>query len=177
MLRVKDNTPFFSKPYTVPIHYRDKVEKEINKLLKLDIIRPSQSNYISPMLVVPKKKDDIRLVLDGRKLNEKLMDDYQSPPSVDEILLRCTKKPFLSSLDLTSSYWPIGFSEESKQYTAFMILNRVFEFNVSAFGIKTSSAALIRTFGGVTADLQNFLLTFDDDVHVRSDTFEEHVKI
>ena len=145
-------------------------------MLKLGIIRPSQSNYISPMLVVPKKNGDVRLCLDGRKLNEKLMDDYESPPTVEEILLRCTQKPFMSSLDLTSSYWQIGLSEESKQYTAFMILNCVLEFNVSAFGIKTSSAALIRAFGGVTADLQHFLLTFVDDAHARSDTFEEHVK-
>ena len=49
VLRIKDNIPFFSKPYTVPFHYRDKVEKEINKMLKLGIIRPSQSNYISPV--------------------------------------------------------------------------------------------------------------------------------
>ena len=27
------------------------------------------------------------------------MDDYESPPTVDEILLSCTKKPFMSSLD------------------------------------------------------------------------------
>ena len=112
------------------------------------------------MLVVPKKNGDVRLSLDWRKLNEKLMDDYESPPTVEEILLRCTKKPFMSSLDLKSSYWQIGLSEESKQYTAFMILTRVLEFNVSAFGIKTSSAALIRAFGGVTADLQHFLLTY-----------------
>ena len=57
-----------------------------------------------------------------------------------------------------------------------MILNRVLEFNVSAFEIKTSSAALIRAFGAVTADLQDFLLTFVDNVHARSDTFEEHLK-
>ena len=135
---MKDNTLFFSKPCPAPIHYREKVEKEINKMLKLGIIRPSQSNYISPMLVVPKKNGDIRLCLDGRKLNEKLMDDYESPPTVDEILLRCTKKPFMPSLDLTSSYWQIGLSEESKKYTAFMISNRVLEFNVSAFEIKTN---------------------------------------
>ena len=57
------------------------------------------------MLVVPKKNGYIQLCLDGQKLNEKLMDGYESPPTVDEILLRCTKKPFMSSLDLTSSYW------------------------------------------------------------------------
>ena len=82
----------------------------------------------------------------------------------------------MSNLDLTSSYWQIGLSEESKKYTVFMILNRVLEFNVSAFGIKTSSAALIRAFGVVTADLQDFLLMFVDDVHARSNTFEEHLK-
>ena len=85
------------------------------------------------MLIVPKKKDDIRLVLDARKLNEKLMDDYESPPSLDEILLRCTKKPFI---DLTNSYWQIGLSEESKQYTVFMILNRVFEFKYRLLELK-----------------------------------------
>ena len=42
VLRMKDNTPLFSLPYPVPIHYRDKVEKEINKMLKLGIIRHSQ---------------------------------------------------------------------------------------------------------------------------------------
>ena len=73
-----------------------------------------------------------------RQLNKKHRDDYESPPSVDEILLRCTEKPFMSSLDLTSSYWQIGLSQESKQYTAFMILNRGMEFNVTNLkGVKS----------------------------------------
>ena len=48
--------------------------------------------------------------------------------------------------------------------------------NVSAFGIETSSVALIHAFEGVTADLQHFLLTFVDDVYAWSDSFEEHLK-
>ena len=64
------------------------------------------------MLVVPKKNGDIWICLNGRKLNEKLMDDYQSPPSVNEILLRCTNKPFMQSLGYTSSYWHIRLSEK-----------------------------------------------------------------
>ena len=52
VLRMKDDTPFFSKPYPVPIHYRDKVEKEINNMLKLGIITFSKqlhkSNVSSP---------------------------------------------------------------------------------------------------------------------------------
>ena len=78
---LKDNTLFFSKPYPVPIHYREIVEKQINKMLMLGIIRPSQTNYIKPMVVVPKKNDDIRLYLDAQKIIAKLMDDYESTPS------------------------------------------------------------------------------------------------
>ena len=76
------------------------------------------------MLVVPKKNGDIQVCLDGRKLNEKLMNDYESPPLVDENSLRDTKKPFMPSLDLTSSYWQIGLSEKGKQYKAESISNR-----------------------------------------------------
>ena len=54
VLRVKDNTPFFSKSYPVPIHYREKVEKGINKMIKLGIIKPSKSNYINSRLIVKK---------------------------------------------------------------------------------------------------------------------------
>ena len=59
------------------------------------------------------------------------MDDYESAPSADKNSLRDTKKPFMSSLDLTSIYWQNKLSENTKQYTAFMILNRILEFNVT----------------------------------------------
>ena len=64
VLRVKDNTPFFSKPYPVPIHYREKVEKEINKIIKLGIIKPSKSNYINSRLVVKKTEKSFMSSLD-----------------------------------------------------------------------------------------------------------------
>ena len=53
-LRIKDDTTFFSKPYQVP--YQEKVEKEINKMIKLGIIKPSKSNNIKSMLIVSKIK-------------------------------------------------------------------------------------------------------------------------
>lgn len=94
-------------------------------MIKLDIIRKSQSNYINLILVGPEKENKVTLCLDVWKLNEKLLDYFESPPLVDDISLHCTEKPFISSLDLTSLYCQIGLSEESKKYTAFTILNSV----------------------------------------------------
>ena len=53
-LRIKDDRTFFSKPYPVPIHYREKVEKEINKMIKLGIIKPPKNNSINSRLIVKK---------------------------------------------------------------------------------------------------------------------------
>ena len=81
-LRIKDDTTFFSKPYPVRIHYIEKVEKEINKIIKLGIIKPSKSNYTNSRLIVKK-----------------------------------TKKPFMSSLDLTCNERQIDLSEKVNNIT------------------------------------------------------------
>ena len=57
-------TTFFSKPYPVPIHYREKVGKEINKMIKLGIIKPSKSNYINSRLIVKKTEKPFMSSLD-----------------------------------------------------------------------------------------------------------------
>ena len=64
VLRIKDDTTFFSKPYPVPIHYKEKVEKEINKMLKLGNINPSKNNYINSILIVSKTKNPFISSLD-----------------------------------------------------------------------------------------------------------------
>lgn len=89
--------------------------------------------------------------------------------------MRCTKKKYMTNLDLTSSYWQIELPEESENYTACMTFNRVLEFNVSAMGIKTRSTTSIRALSHIVSELRDFLLIFVDDVHVRPDTFEEHL--
>ena len=174
--KLKDNAPFYSKPYPIPINYRDKVKVEIEKWQELGIIRRSTSPYINPLVVVIKKDGTIRLCLDARKLNEKLVSDYESPPGVEEIFLKCKNVNFLSSFDLTNSFHQINLSEESRKYTAFICDNRVYEFNVVPFGIKTSNAALIRGLDLAVAGLEDFLITFVDDLLCISEDFDSHLK-
>ncbi|XP_023248187.1 uncharacterized protein LOC111643991 [Copidosoma floridanum] len=175
-LVLKDKKPFFTRPYPVPLNYREQVQNEIDKMLKLNVIRRSFSPYINPIRVVIKKDKTVRLCIDARKLNENLVDDYESPPGIEELFPRCRHANFISNLDLTSSYWQIPLSEESKQYTAFKLDNHVYEFNVVAFGIKTSGAALLRALSEVLFGLEAFVLQFVDDLAVFSPTFEEHLR-
>ena len=54
--QLKDTTPFFVKPYPIPINHRNQVRTEIQKMLDWGIIRRSNSKYISPLMTSEKKR-------------------------------------------------------------------------------------------------------------------------
>lgn len=66
-----DSTPLKSKPYKVSPEERQIIGDQVAELLSEDIIRPSQSPYSSPIVLVKKKGDYVkrRFCVDYRKLN------------------------------------------------------------------------------------------------------------
>ena len=55
----------------VPFSMRDKLEQKLNELVDLDVIERAEgpTPWISPVVVVPKPNDDIRLCVDMRQAN------------------------------------------------------------------------------------------------------------
>ena len=108
------------------MHQLDKVKTEIEKLLKLGIIRRrSKSQYINSCVVVPKRDGLVRLWLVARENKNRIESDHEAPPSIEEILQKCNG--IKSSLGLTASYWQIELTKDSKKYTAFMVDRKVYE--------------------------------------------------
>lgn len=174
-IALKDNQDYFFKSYPVPLKYRDKVDNEINRLLNLGIIKRSYSNYINPLVVVIKKNGSIRLCLDARVLNEKIINDYDCPEPLDEIFKDCGENGIMSNIDLTSSFWQIALHPDSSKYVAFMYKGKCYEFNVMPFGVKSATAALIRGTEKIAKDLR-FVKNFVDDFLVKSKNFQEHLQ-
>ena len=81
----------------------------------------------------------------------------------------------MSTIDLTISFWQVSLDEDSCKYTAFIVDNKVMEFNVVPFGLSTSSAALIRALDSAIGDLHESVIPFVDDLLCISTTFEEHI--
>ena len=91
----------------MPLAYREKVDEEIKRMLKMGIIQRSSSPYINPLVPVIKKDGTVRLCLDARKLNDILLEDWECPEPAEVLLQRCKGIKVMSSLDMTSIFWQV----------------------------------------------------------------------
>ena len=79
---LKENaTPVKSRAYRVGFKQRQFIKEEVQRLLDKDVIRPSNSPWVSPIVLVPKGSDgSLRLCVDFRKLNSvTILDSYPLP--------------------------------------------------------------------------------------------------
>ena len=99
--------PYVKKSYTISIHQRNGVSREINRMLELGIIERSASKFCNLLQVVTKKSGDLRLCLDVRFINRIIVSDNECPPRIEDILQEFPGATHLSTTDLVSGYWPV----------------------------------------------------------------------
>ena len=74
-------------PYQVPIHLRVEVNKELDKLIQLNIVEPSQAtDWCAPIVPVRKPDKSIRLCIYYREINKVTPLDRHIIPTLPQIL-------------------------------------------------------------------------------------------
>ena len=82
-------------------------KKEIEDMLARNIIRPSNSLYSAPIVLVTKKDGSNRMCTDFRRLNELTKKDAFPLPRIVQILDHLHGATIFSSLDLASGHWQV----------------------------------------------------------------------
>ena len=80
-------TPVAQRPRRVPFALRPKVRDHLKDLMEKDIIEKvdGPSPWVSPVVVTPKPKGDIRLCVDMRRANEAIIRERHPIPTIDEV--------------------------------------------------------------------------------------------
>ncbi len=118
VLRPKSEEPAYVKEFPIPAAHLHFINEQIDKLLALEAIREDwASPHNSPVFTVKKPhSDELRFVIDMRKVNEIIFDDFHSFMDVNSFLQRLggLEAKFLSALDLVNAYWQLELAEESQ---------------------------------------------------------------
>lgn len=176
-LHLKSNEGYYERNYPIPYAHRIAVDKQIEKMLNEGIIEPATSQYINPMVVVIKKGGSVRLCLDARQLNKKLIAEYECPSPPHEILQSFGDFCWLTTIDMVASFWQVSLEKNSRKYTAFKHKLNVYQFVRLPFGLCTSVSTFVRAMNKVLGmDIEHFCKIYVDDLLIYSRSFEEHMK-
>ncbi|XP_078246340.1 uncharacterized protein LOC144588102 [Pogona vitticeps] len=170
-----DAPPQAVSPYRVTGPYRDKVRKELDEMLRENIIVPSSSPWSSPMVLVDKPDGSIRFCVDYRKLNRVTTPDAYPMPRLDNLIETIGGCRFISSLDLVKGYWQLRIDPRDQEKTAFCSPFGLYEFRVLSFGLRNAPATFQRLMDQTLAGLSDFTVAYIDDIGIFSNTWEDHL--
>ena len=150
---------------------------QVQQMLSSNVIRPSNSPWASPVVMVRKKDGSLRFCVDFRQLNAATVKDAHPLPRIDDLLDALHGAKWFSTLDLKSGYWQVPIAEQDKEKTAFRTSSgQLFEFNQVPFGLCNAPATFSRLMDRVLAGLHwETCLFYLDDIIVFSSTWEEHL--
>ncbi|CAM2727912.1 unnamed protein product [Rotaria socialis] len=176
-IKTIDHPPPTSKAYYSTPHKQEAMHQIIQELLQSGLIRKSYSNYAAPAMLVPKKDNAWRMVVDYKKLNSITIKDNHPLPNMEQtIQILGGGYQFFSKLDMKSGFWQVPIKEEDKHKTAFITPDGLYEWNVLAQGLKNSPPSFQRLMLDLLSPCRQFALVYIDDIVIFSCTFEEHVK-
>nr|XP_043871756.1 uncharacterized protein LOC122760682 [Solea senegalensis] len=174
-IRLKDGQPIRQRPYRIPQHLVGKLQQEVEEMLRLQVIEPSNSEWCSPVVIVFKKDGSLRICIDFRKLNSISEFDAYPMPRIDDLLEKIGAAKYITTLDLCKGYWQVPLVRSCRPYTAFRTPAGLYQFTVMPFGLHGAPATFQRLMDKVLEGCDHCSAAYLDDVVIFSDNWEEHV--
>lgn len=128
------------------------------------------------MLLVKKKKGNIRLCMDYRQLNNVTIKNKHHLPRIYDLIDQLVGACIFSKIDLRSGYHRIRVKDEDIWKTAFRTRYVHYEYSVIPFSVSNASNVFMEYINRIFHPYLNQLVVmFIDDIPVYSKSDEDHV--
>ncbi|KAK8779210.1 hypothetical protein V5799_019450 [Amblyomma americanum] len=157
-IELRDDIPVASRPYRSCPADRHFMREQVNDYLAKGIIRPSQSQYCAPTIVVDQPHHPTtprRMVHDYRKLNEKTINPPYPMPVMEDVIddIMRDGSRYFTVLDVKSAFLTVRIKPEDIHKTAFVTPDGKYEYLRMAFGFckapQTMQRVMRDTFDGL----------------------------
>jgi hypothetical protein len=159
-----DSRPVFFKPRPVAFALREKLDKEIDRLVRTGILKPVEhAEYASPVVPVLKRDGSLRLCADySVTINKQLRVDQYPLPTAHELFTKLHGGQTFSKLDLSQAYSQCLLDEESQKITCINTHKGLFKYTRLVFGLACAPAIFQRVMENVLSGMEGVLCMLDD---------------
>lgn len=178
-IKLTSPVPVVYRPYKLSYQEKLKVREITKDLLDKGVIRRSNSEYASPIILVKKRDGSDRLCVDFRALNRVTVKDRYPLPLIDDHIDRLGSYRFFSSLDMATGFHQIPLKENSIHLTGFVTPEEHFEYVKMPYGLANSPIVYQRIINDTLRELINGgnVLVYVDDVLLMSGTVNEGIEL
>ena len=149
----------------------------MQKFLDVGFIYPiSDSRWVSPLVIVPKKGGKWWICVDYRELNKTTKKDHFPLSFINQVLDTLARKKYFSFLDRYSGYNQISIALEDQDKTTFTCPWGTFSYSIFPFGLYNAPATFQRALINIFADISHDCMEIDmNDLTTFGVTFKEAI--
>ena len=177
-IKIDESKPRIQKYYPLPLKVRDEFRKAMDQMIEYGIVRPCNdaSLFCSNLLVTRRKNGQLRILLDGRLLNNATIRMPMNLSTSLEMFSMLSQKKYVSVMDMSHSFFQIPLSAEAQPMTAFysQAHGRRFCFTRAPQGLKNSPLYLKLLLDDTLGPLSEYVISYADDIMIATDSTMKH---
>jgi len=159
--------PINVHPYRCAHVQKTEIEKQVQEMLDLGLIRPSTSPFSSPMLLVKKKDDSWWFCTYYHSLNVITIKDRFPILIVDDMSEELYGAAYFTKLDLRADYHQVRVNPSDVNKTSFHTHNGHYKYLIMPFGLCNAPSTFQVIMNSIFWPyLRKFILVFVDDILV-----------
>ncbi|KAK3726335.1 hypothetical protein QZH41_008960, partial [Actinostola sp. cb2023] len=162
---VDSNTqPRFVKARPVPYAMKEKIERELDRLVSEGILSPVEfSEWAAPIVPVLKPNGSIRICGDYKcTVNQVSKLDNYPIPKTEDLLATLGGGNKFTKLDMSQAYQQMTLDEQSKSYTTINTHKGLYQYNRLPFGISSAPGIFQRTMESLLQGIPHVIVRIDD---------------
>ena len=168
--------PSYQKAYPVPQSQKAMLMAEIERLVKIGVLRHiTDSEWVVPNFVIPKKDQTVRFITDFRELNKRIKQKPYPIPKIQDLLLNLEGFQWATSLDLNMEYYHIQLTPNTRRLCTIVMPWVKYEYKRLPMGLSNSPDIFQENMSGLMQGL-NFVRAYIDDLLVFSnESYDDHL--